>query len=979
MGVMEALAAMSDGSPSVRLLGPLQVTIAGRSVDVPAGRLRALVAVLALAAGQTVSVRRLASALWGEAPPADARANVQTNVKRLRRVLGAERIVTRHGGYLLDVEPDQVDALRFVRLLDEASAAHDRGTERDLLIAALRLWRGAPFDGVRSEWLEQAQAPRLQERYLAGLERRVDLDLADGRVVDLAAELGELTARHPLRESLWVRLLRALERSGRPSEALERYQAIRVRLAEELGTDPGPELQQVYADLLGGGAPAATRDPRTTPAQQVVPRQLPAGINGFTGRDAELKALDGLLDDQDDSNLRPVIIAAITGPAGIGKTTLAVHWSHRIAHRFADGQLHVDLRGFDPSGHAMEPADAIRGFLDALQVPAQQIPPSLEAQAGLYRSLVAGRRLLVVLDNARDSEQVRPLLPGVPGGLVVVTSRNPLAGLVAANGAQPLALDLLTRDEARHLLAHRLGYDRVAAEPDATDEIITRCAHLPLALAIVAARAATHPTHPLATLADQLRGSDGGLGPLVAEDLVTDVRAVFSWSYRILSTRAGMLFRLLGLHPGPDITLAAAASLAGIPVAQMRPIMTELARAHLVTEHVPGRYTSHDLLRTYAAELAGAHDTDADRRAATHRMLDHYLHTAHTAALLLHRHGETVTPAAPQPGVSPEILTAHDHAMTWLADEHQVLLASVALAARAGFHRHTCRLAWTLFVYLHRQGHWHDRVATQRAALDAAQHLGDRTEHARAHRNLAAAHADLGRYDDAHLHLRHALDLSGDSGDVAGQAWTYYVRNLVYGLQGSSADALDSAQQAVARFQAADHRTGQALALTDVGWHHGRLGHHQRALTLCGEALALHQELDNRPFQAHTWSCLGDIHNDRGDHPQAIACYQEALALFREFGDRYGEASTLAHLGAVHRSTDDPDAAREAWQVARDILDTLDTSATDQVRTQLHHLDQSAAAAALFAGHAEPGGTARRINRVGVDVADPGDEVRGLR
>ena len=922
------------------LLGPLQVSVAGRSVDVPAGRLRVLVAVLALAAGQTVSVSRLASALWGDDPPADARANVQTNVKRLRRVLGAELIVTRTGGYLLDVEPDQVDALRFVRLLDGAAAAPDRVTERDRLIEALRLWRGAPFEGVRSEWLEQTQAPRLQERYLAGLERRVDLDLADGRIGDLAAELGELTVRHPLRESLWVRLLKALERSGRPSEALERYQVIRVRLAEELGTDPGPELQQVYAGLLSGGEPASTHGPRRTPARPVVPRLLPASINGFAGRDAELKALDGVLGDQEESNPRPVIIAAITGPAGIGKTTLAVHWAHRIADRFGDGQLYVNLRGFDPSGDAMEPAEAIRGFLDALQVPGPQIPSSLEAQAGLYRTLLAGKRMLVLLDNARDSEQVRPLLPGVPGGLVVVTSRNQLAGLVAANGAQPLALDLLTRDEARHLLAHRLGYDRVAAEPDATDEIIARCAHLPLALAIVAARAVTHPTHPLATLADQLRESDDGLGPLVAEDPATDVRAVFSWSYRILSTRAALLFRLLGLHPGPDIAIAAAASLAGIPVAQIRPIMAELTRAHLVTEHTPGRYTSHDLLRTYAGELAHGHDSDADRRAATHRTLDHYLHTAHTAARLLHRHGATVTPTAPQPGVSPEILTDHDQAMEWLAAEHHVLLASITQAARAGFHRHACHLAWTLFVYLHRQGHWHDRVATQQAALNSAQHLGDKTEQARAHRNLAAAHADLGRYDDAHLHLRDALELSGDSGDVTGQAWTYYVSNLVYALQGSSADALDSAQQAVARFQAADDRIGQALALTDVGWHHGRLGHHQRALTLCGEALALHQKLDNPPYQAHTWSCLGDIHNDLGDHPQAIACYQQALALFRAFGDRYGEASALAHLGAIHRTTDDPDAARDAWQLARDILGELDESAADQVRTQLHHRGQ---------------------------------------
>jgi hypothetical protein len=315
---------------------------------------------------------------------------------------------------------------------------------------------------VRSDWLEQTQSPRLQERYLAGLERRIDLDLADGARGDLAAELGELTGRHPLRESLWVRLLVALERSGRPAEALERYEAIRVRLAEELGTDPGPELQRVHADLLAGRPPGL---PGGTPpaTARVVPRQLPPDIDAFTGRDAALRTLDRLLGD--GSTRVPVVVAAIAGTAGIGKTALAVHWAHRVANRFSDGQFYVNLCGFDPSGSPMAPAEAVRGFLDALQVSPQGIPASLEAQAGLYRSLLAGKRMLVLLDNARDAGQVAPLLPGAPGCLVLVTSRNQLPGLVAAAGAHPVALDLLSRDEAVQLLARRLGDDRVASEP----------------------------------------------------------------------------------------------------------------------------------------------------------------------------------------------------------------------------------------------------------------------------------------------------------------------------------------------------------------------------------------------------------------------------------------------------------------------------------------------------------------------------------
>jgi tetratricopeptide (TPR) repeat protein len=320
-------------------------------------------------------------------------------------------------------------------------------------------------------------------------------------------------------------------------------------------------------------------------------------------------------------------------------------------------------------------------------------------------------------------------------------------------------------------------------------------------------------------------------------------------------------------------------------------------------------------------------------------MLDHYVHTAHGADLLLYRHGEAITPAEPQPGVSAERLSGHDQAMAWFTAEHPVLLAVIERAARDEFCSHTCHLAWALFVFLHRRGHWHDRAATLHAALDAAQRLGDRGAQARSHRYLGFAYADLCRYDDAHLHLRRALELSDDVGDRAGQAWTHHYHDLVYGLQGRNAEGLDSAQRALHLFQAAGDRVGQAIALTDVGWYHGRLGNHQQALAFCGQALTLYQELDNRAYQAHTWSCLGDTYRYLDDHPQAIVCYQHALDLFQEFGDRYGEASTLAHLGEVHRSAGDPDAARQARHEARAILGELDRPAADQISTWLHGVD----------------------------------------
>jgi DNA-binding SARP family transcriptional activator len=929
----------------VELLGPLRVWLDGEPVELPAGRLPALLAVLAISPGQAVSVDRLATALWGEELSVDARANLQTNVRRLRRLLGAELVATRAGGYALQVEPDRVDAVRFVRLLDQAATAPDRATERDRLVEALALWRGTPFDGVRSDWLERTQATRLQERYLAGLERRIDLDLADGSPAGLAAELGELTGHHPLRESLWARLLVALARSGRPAEALERYQAIRVRLTEELGADPGPELQRIHADLLAGRAPTLPGE-AAPPAVRVVPRQLPAGTDAFTGREAALRKLDALLDRQDGPARRPVTICAIVGTAGIGKTTLAVHWAHRVADRFPDGQLSLNLRGFDPSGSPVEPAEAVRAFLDALQVPPRAVPATLEAQAGLYRSLLAGRRMLVLLDNARDADQVVPLLPGAPGCLVLVTSRNQLPGLVAAGGAHPLTLDLLSRDEAVELLARRLGHDRLAAEPEATGELVARCAGLPLALAIVAARAASRSSFPLAALAAQLREAREGLDGFDGGDTATDARAVFSWSYRRLGAAAARLFRLLGLHPGPDVAPAAAASLAAQPLERVRPALAELARVHLVVEHRPGRYALHDLLRAYARELAYAHDGAADRQAATRRVLDHYLHSAHAADQWLYRHGEPIELAPPDPGVTAERLGGQDQALAWFTAEHQVLLAAIEQAGRDGLHRHACQLAWTLFVFLHRQGHWHDRVVTQHAALDAARWLGDRGAQARAHRYLGSADADLGRYDDAHRHLGRALELSRQAGDTAGEAWTHSYRDLVYGQQGRDAEALDAAERALELFERCGDRVGQAVALTDVGWYRGRLGDHQGALADCTRALRLHRQLDNRAYQAHTWSCLGDIRQHLGDRPRAIDSYRAALELFRELGDRYGEASALANLGELHQAAGNPGAARQAREQAQAILGELDPAAAGQLRARLRGFGQPAAAEA---------------------------------
>jgi tetratricopeptide (TPR) repeat protein len=510
-----------------------------------------------------------------------------------------------------------------------------------------------------------------------------------------------------------------------------------------------------------------------------------------------------------------VVISAIGGTAGVGKTALAVYWAHRVADRFPDGQLYVNLRGFDPGGSVMDPAEVVRRFLHALGVEPQRLPADLDAQVALYRSYLAGRRMLVVLDNARDTAQVRPLLPGAPTCLVLVTSRNQLSGLVAADGAHPITLDLLLLEEARELLTRRLGADRVAAEPDAVAEIIVHCARLPLALAIVAARAATHPHRPLHTLASEMRETRDRLDMLTTDDPHTDVRAVFSWSYQALTPEAARLFRLLGLHPGPGISAPAAASLAALPVSRVRPLLAELAGAHLIVEPTPGRYTFHDLLRAYAVEQAHAFDPDQQRHTATHRALDHYLHTAHTAAVLLEPARDLITLTTPQPGVTPEHPADHQQALAWFAAEHAVLLAAVDHAA--------------------------------------------------------------GEFD-THTQLRHALDLHRQTGDRTGQAHTYLNLARLRERQGHYAEALDHARQALDPYRAAGDRRGQANALNAVGWLNALLGDHQQALTACQRALTLHQELDDHYGQADTWDSLGYAHHHLGRHAEAIACYQRALA-----------------------------------------------------------------------------------------------------
>jgi DNA-binding SARP family transcriptional activator/Tfp pilus assembly protein PilF len=928
-----------------KLLGPLEVTDRGRRVVLGSGRQRALLAALLLRADRVVSVDELTDLVWDGAAPRQARAAVQTNLMRLRRSLGrdaeASLVVTEGAGYAIRMEhPDYLDLQAFDALLDQARQrreAQDPLAQSQLLGRALALWRGEPLADVPSAVLRREAGARLAERRLWALEQRIEADLRLGRHAELIAELRGLTAEYPLREQFWAHLMVALYCAGRQAEALAAYQQARGVLVDSLGVEPGPVLREVEHAVL-------TDTVRVHPVPPVVPRQLPADVAAFAGRTTELAQLDRLLasgaggDSDNDGaggdRTAAMVVSVIDGMAGVGKTALAIHWAHRVADRFPDGQLYVDLRGFHRQAQAMSAAEALRGFLDALAVPAHRRPDGVQAQSALYRSLLAGRRMLVVLDNARDAEQVRPLLPGSPGCLALVTSRNQLLGLVTVEGARPLTVALPDDVEARELLSRRLGAARLAAEPQAVGEIVDRCARLPLALAVVAARAATRPAFPLAALVADLRDARDGLAALAGDDTAADVRAVFSWSYRMLGDPAARLFRLLGVHPGPDVTAPAAASLAGVPRAEARASLAELTRSHLLVEPSPGRYALHDLLRAYAAGLAEARDGWAERRAVQRRVLDHYLHTAYAAARLIDPCHPPIALAPPVPGVRPEHLARRDQALAWFTVERPVLVAAVRQAATRD-EPHTWQLACSLTSFLDRQRHWSDLAAVHQAALATARSLGDGLGQAYAHRDLATARVHAGEFDDARGHLRRALELFQLLGTPAEQACTYAALSWLSDQEDDPRASLRYARHGLHLFRQIGDLSGEARTLNNIGWSHAQLGDYRAAVDHCRRALALQEQVGDQECLGYTLDSLGYAHHRLGDRDLAIRCYKRALAAFRAQGNHGFEARTLVELGDLRHAAGESSAAADAWREALDILGDLDYPLAQRIRQRL--------------------------------------------
>ena len=863
-------------SVEFRVLGPLEVLLDGEPVEVPAGRGRVLLATLLLRANQFVSVDELVERLWDGAPPTADRAHktLQTTVLRLRQALGAANCVrTRPGGYLAVVEPDQLDLLRFRALVSSGD-----------LGAASALWRGPVLGNVQSDALHREDVPRLADERLDALELRIEADLDRGLGRELVAELRSLVADHPLRESLWRYLMLALYRAGQQAEALAEYQKIRERLADELGVDPGQPLQELHQQILRAEVSVSGRQ---------VPRQLPAGVRNFVGRDEELRLLDKVNG-----------VAVVHGVGGVGKTALVLHWGRQAREQFPDGDLYVNLRGFDADAQPVDPATAAESMLVGLGV--QDIPASADARFALLRTTLVDRRLLLVLDNAAAPRQVLPLLPGAAGVRVVITSRNQLRGLVSQHDATAISLRQLEFDAARTLLAAVLGAGRIDAEPAAARGIVERCTGLPLALRVFAERVARFPDVALAEFVAELESAR--LDALTDFDDV-DVRAVFSWSYRALDPEAARMFRLLSVHPGPEFDVSAVAALAGVSVAQARRLLERLVADHLVQSRTPGRYDLHDLLRAYSAELCG------DDEEAALRVTEWYVHTLENAtgrdkARIIVRAGAVTS------GVVPQDFSSWSEALRWRRQEWPNLKAIAFAAIARGWQRQAMVIAIHLHSYLTVDNtHWHDAVGL----FEAVRGVGSVSEQGILHTKLAAVYELTGRLDDALRSYDVGLPLLQAEGERISVAGALGNLSKLYSKLGRRAEA-----------DAVLHETlAIAVELDDVYLQIVCHGNFASRLTRDGRWEEAMQRIEHATALA---ARLGDeylINRIRGFRAQALVGlgrFAEAepelravVDVMRRVGDREGVADGLVLIGEALIGLDRVAEAAAEWQRALDI------------------------------------------------------------
>ncbi|MFD6139646.1 tetratricopeptide repeat protein [Promicromonospora sp. NPDC060271] len=924
-----------------QLLGHVSARSERGPVPLGSARQRAVLAALLVEPGTHVSLDQLVERVWGTTPPRSARQTLHSYVSRLRSVLDdhdGPLLERRSGGYVLEADDSTVDLQRFRTLVAQARRT-DGDTAGALWQEAMDLWRGRPFADLDSDWL-RSTAVRLEAEHLAAVLDHNDLLLSSGQHARLLPDVTAAARTHPLDERLAGQVMLALYRCGRQSDALAHYRLLQERLADELGSDPGPELRELHQRILrhdaeqaapdgapdaGRSAPASGPSP-APPARSASaatadrpprPAQLPLDVTGFTGRSEDLRRLDELLlPGADDGRAgQTVVITAIRGTAGVGKTALAVHWAHGVAHDFPDGQLYVNLRGYDPE-QPMRPADALARFLAALGVPERDIPLDDDERAARYRSELADRRMLIVLDNAGSVAQVRPLLPGSGASTVVVTSRDSLAGLVAVHGAHRIDLDLLPAADAADLLRRLIG-DRVDADPVAAGLLAEQCARLPLALRVAAVLATSQPDRPLADVVAELADRQERLELLdPGGDPYAAVQAVFSWSIQHLPEQTARMFRRLGLHPGPDMDPYGAAALAGTDLATARRALELLVGAHLLHRTGPGRYGMHDLLRAYAARLAATEETGEDRDAAEDRLLGYYQAAVFAAVDTLypasvHYRPDTTALLTPTPD-----LAGPSAARDWLRAEHSCLFAIVEHAAAHQRSGYVVGLARMLHRYLS-SSHTVDLITINTHALGAAERAGDLDGQAHVLRQLGVGYVRVSRYDTAVDHYDRALALFRQTGDdVMGEALTRIYRANADYQRGDPKTALEGHNQAIAMARQAGDRFIEAVGLTNLAVIQGRLGHDATSYDSCQQALVIFRDLGSLYDEAVALHNLANVEMRRGQYVTAIEHLRRSLAVAETLDIVVIKATVLDTLGMLYLRLEEPDRATETFQQA---------------------------------------------------------------
>lgn len=895
----------------IRLLGPVELSSAGQQVDLGNPRRRCVLAVLAMTPGQPVAVETLLDRVWGEHPPAAARNVLYSYVSRLRAALGraypaAGRTLLRRsaGGYLLDIDRDRVDLHRARRLAGQAAtlAGTSRANDQQastLLAEASELWRGAPLAGLSGPWAELARHGMVQER-LAMLTDLYELELRLGRHSSAVGNLSDLLATNPTAEPLAGLLMRALYYSDRQAEALEVYSQVRERLIEQIGDEPGPTLRKLHEQVLRRDPVLDQQLNASPPAgpEPVPPAQLPGDLPAFVGRATYLRQLDATL-QAGEGTRASIAVTVLVGAAGIGKTALAVHWAHCVRAHYPDGQLYLNLRGFDPHHSPVSAAEALARFLRAFGV--ERIPAGVDESISIYRSLLADRRMLVVLDNAADSDQVRPLLPSGPGSVALVTSRNQLNGLLVRDGAQQLRLGLLTADEACELLTRLVGHTRSQTEPAAVAELAELCGHLPLALRVAAASLTTHPQRPIAGWVTRLRDRDRLTALTLPGDPDSAVSTVFDLSYTRLPDAARRMFRLLGLVPGHEVSVEAAAALSGTGIGDTERQLESLAAANVVEECAPGRYTCHDLLRHYAADLVARTEPQPERVAALDRLYDYYVRTtdaaAHAAYPQVMRLAQTVVA---EPAPTSAGFDGPASAWRWLDGERATLLAAIQRAPELGQRSRTWSIADNLRGYLWFRGHPADWAAVASASLAAAQADDHSLAQAASHLSMAALLLQQVRYREATDHGQSALTFAERTGWAEGQVSALSLLGMTHARAGDYRTGIEHLRRALALCEQSEWRHSEAAILATLGSMYGELGdlslstgHAQRALTIA-------EELDLPNTQAISLCNLGLSQLVAGHFARAQGTLNRALELYQAAGSIRGLGVVQAFLAEMH-------------------------------------------------------------------------------